>query len=131
MSTAFLTRTPRRQEALQWFALGAAPLAWAGQQVVGFGITQAACNAAGHRWMIGADVWQIALIASAAGVVVAAEAAAIVLFRSLRHVEPEDAPPLGRRHFFAVAAVVGNVLFLAIILMSGLGAVYLPFCRQS
>ena len=131
MSDAVLTGTPRRREALQWFALGAAPLAWAVELVLGFGVTQAACNAAGHRWTIRTDAWEISLMAAAASVVLVAEAAAIVLLRALREVGDSDPPPTGRQHFFATAAVVGNVLFLVIILLSGVGAVYLPYCQQS
>jgi len=131
VSAGFLTRTSRRQEALQWFALGAAPLAWTTQHVLGFGVTQAACHTVGHRWSLDTDVWELAFFGAAIAVVVAAELAAIVLFLAIREVEPDDPPPAGRRHFFAAAALVGNVLFLAIILMTGLGSYFLPGCRQS
>ena len=39
----------RRLELLQWFGLLAAPLAWAVQLVVGFGVAEASCARAGGR----------------------------------------------------------------------------------
>ena len=40
-------------------------------------------------------------------------------------------PPEGRRHFFALAASIGNVLFLVIIVLSGTGAIVHEPCMQS
>jgi hypothetical protein len=44
----------------------------------------------------------------------------------------KDEPgPLGRIHFFAQAALLGNVLFLVIVVLDGVAAVHELPCRQS
>lgn len=126
-----LVATPFGQELLQWFGLLAAPLAWTVQLVLGFGITEARCEAGSMRWGVGVDTWEIALMAAAGLVVLLAEAAAVGLYLATRDVAYDAPPPLGRRRFFVTASSLGNVLFLAIILMSGLAAVYHTPCRQS
>lgn len=117
-----------RLELLQWFGLLAAPLAWAVQLVAGFGVANAACDGAGG---ISVTPYAVSFTAFALAIALAAEAAALVLFRALAAIE-EDAPgPSGRLRFFAVAALLGNVLFFVVILLSGVGAVvHLP-CTQS
>jgi hypothetical protein len=118
-------------ETLQWVGLLGAALVWAGQHVVGFGTAVADCAVGSRHWGIGLDVWELALLAAAATLVLVSEAAAIGVLRETRGVEYGDPAPWGRRHFFALAAAVGNVLFLAIILMTGLASVYHPECRQA
>ena len=119
------------QEFLQWFGLLGAPLAWTVQLVLGFGVAEARCDPGSMRWGIALDTWQIALMGAAGAVVVLAEAAAVGLYFATRHVPYDGPPPLGRRRFFVTAASLGNILFLAIILMSGLAAVYHTPCQQS
>ncbi len=115
--------TLRRLAALQWFGLVAGGLVWSAQLVIGFGVTQAACGAAGSRWGIDEEVWQLALLATAGALVVAAEAAATAVYLRTRPAEWSDAPPEGRLHFLAAAALVANLIFLAIVLLSGVAAV--------
>jgi hypothetical protein len=117
-----------RLELLQWFGLLAAPLAWTVQLVAGFGVANASCDGAGG---IPASAYEVGFTTVALAITIAAAAAAIVLFRSVAGVD-EDAPgPAGRLRFFAVAALLGNVLFFVIIVLSGVGAVvHLP-CAQS
>jgi hypothetical protein len=120
--------TGRRLELLQWFGLLAAPLAWAVQLVAGFGVADAACDGAGG---VSVTPFVVTLTAFALAVTVLAEAAAAVLFRSLQAVEEDAEGPPGRLRFFAVAALLGNVLFFVIILLSGVGTVvHLP-CTQA
>ena len=131
----------RRLSVLQWVGVVAAPLAWTGQHVVGYGVGQARCSVAGMRWGIGFDTWQLAILAAAGLLVLASEAAAVVVFLATRETNYGDGPPgsgrwggavpYTRLHFFATAAMVANVLFLAIILMDGLGSVFDPLCVQS
>ena len=118
-----------RLELLQWFGLLGAALAWAGQLVVGYGVTVARCNPA--RLGLALDTWEIVLTAIGGAIVLAAEAAAIAVFLETREAGHDGPPPAGRRHFFASAAVVGNVLFLAMILFSGLGAISNSGCGQA
>jgi hypothetical protein len=113
-----------RLEALQWYALLGGALAWATQHVVGYFVSTAACNdAASHVSAV-----QVALAVGAALAIVSAEAAAVIVFRAT---SPDEPPPLGRLHFFAQAAILGNVLFLFIVVLSSVGTVvHLP-CAQS
>ena len=118
-------------EALLWFGLLAGPLAFVGQQVVGVGVTFASCSPAGSRWDVPMHGVQLGVTAATALVVVLAEAAALAAFRATRHVEQEGEPPLGRIRFLATAALAIGPLFLALVLLGGLGAVVHPACRQS
>ena len=116
-----------------WFGLLGAPAAWVVQFLVGYAITEAACGRAG----LGGGVDGVTIVATAIGATVAilAELAAIAAFRATRAAEgaggSEEPPPRGRVHFLATVGIVIAPLFLAIILMSGLGAVLLPECVQS
>jgi hypothetical protein len=116
--------TRLRLELLQWYALLGGALAWATQHVGGYFVSQAGCGSP----RIGAETPQIALAAAAALAIVAAEAAALVVFRATSLDEP---PPSGRLHFFAQAALLGNVLFFVIVVLNSLGTVYHLPCAQS
>ena len=120
-----------RAEILQWFGLFGAALIWTTQLVVGFGLTVARCGAGGVHWGIGLHTWEIVLMVVGAAVALSGEAAALSVFLALREVEHDGPPPLGRRHFFAAGAVVGNVLFLMIILLSGIGVIVHTPCHQA
>jgi len=120
----------RRLELLQWFGLLAAPLAWTVQLVVGFGAADANCARAGSRWGISVEGWMIGLTAAAATVAVCAELSAAALFRELRDVEDDAPGPRGRLHFFSVAALVGNVLFIGLIVLTAFGVLSHLGCRQ-
>ncbi len=126
-----MTAVPERRgaEFFQWFGLIGAGLVWITQLVIGSGVTQAACGPAGPGWNIDVDAWQIALMAVGVPLAVLAEVAAVAVFRETRGLDHDDAPPWGRRHFFVVAAILGNVLFLVAILMSGIAAIYETPCR--
>ena len=124
-----MTRT--RLEALQWFGLFAGPLAFAAQHVAEVFASLADCNPAGSGWGVPQHGIQIGLTAAAALVVVAAEAAAFAAFRETRELGHEDEPPLGRIRFLATASLVIGPLFLALVLLSGLGAVAHPNCHQA
>jgi hypothetical protein len=126
---------------IQWIGVVVAPLAWTGQHVVGYGVGQARCSVAGASWGIGYDTWQLAILVAAGLLVVASEAAAVTVFLATRDTNYGDGPPgegrwggavpYSRLHFFAMAAMVANVLFLTVILLDGLGAVFSTLCAQS
>jgi hypothetical protein len=118
-----------RAEVLQWFALFGGALAWATQLVLGFGVATATCSAAGTQWGIDLKAWELAVAGAAVAVVLLAEAAAIVVLRETWGVADDGPPPLGRLHFFALAAVVGNVLFLGAVILGGVGTVVHPPCQ--
>jgi hypothetical protein len=121
----------RRLEMLQWFGLFGGAFAWTVQFVTGYGVGQAACSAGSSRWGIGGKTWEIALMAGAGAVALLALVSAVLVLRATRDTDHEGTPPDGRRHFFAYAAVAANVLFLAIILNTGLVALHHFPCRQS
>ncbi len=109
--------TVRRLSLLQWIGTLVPPFVWATQHVLGYGIATAECgDGRVTRTGVSNTVWELALLGLAALVVVAAEAAAVAVFRATKGEDPEDS----RLHFFATAAVVANVLFLTIILLDGL-----------
>jgi heme/copper-type cytochrome/quinol oxidase subunit 2 len=121
----------RRAEFLQWFGLLGAALAWTAQLVLGFGVADARCAAAGIRWGLDLDTWQIVLMAVAGVLVLLAEAAAVWLFRATKDTGPSGPPPWGRRHFFVAGASLGNILFLVMIVLSGVAVIADVPCRQA
>jgi hypothetical protein len=123
--------TTRRLTVLQWLGLLVGAFTWAAVHVVGYGITEAHCSVGGARWGIGLDVWQATLMSVAALVVLAAEAAAVTVVVRTRGLDDSAAPPLGRVHFFGVAAAAANAIFLTIILLDGFAAIFDAACRQS
>ena len=130
----------RRLSVVQWVGVMVAPLAWTGQHVVGYGVGQARCEV-GAAWNIGFDTWQLAILAAAALLILISEAAAVTVFVATREVNYGDGPPddgrlagvvpASRLHFFATAAMVANVLFLAIVFLDGLASVFDSLCVQS
>jgi len=118
-----------------WFGLLGAPAAWTAQHLTGYGIAEAACSEAGARWSISVDAWTVAITAAGASIAVLAWLAALAVFGRTRDAEgvggAEEPPPKGRIHFLAVAGLFISPLFLAMILMSGIGTVVLDRCVQS
>ena len=133
--------TLRQLSVVQWVGVMVAPLAWTGQHVVGYGVGQARCEVGAMNWGIGFDTWQLAILAAAGLLILTSEAAAVTVFLATREVNYGDGPPddgrwagvvpFSRLHFFATAAMVANVLFLAIVLMDGLASVFDSLCVQS
>lgn len=114
---------------LQWIGVLAAPLTWAAQHVVGFGVTQAECNVGGMRWGISNNVWQLSMLGVGGTIVIGAEIAAAIVFRRTRNIGHDDPPPDGRLHFLATAALVANVLFLSVMLLDGIASNLTSLCR--
>jgi hypothetical protein len=133
--------TLRQLSVAQWVGVVVAPLAWAAQHVVGYGVGEARCEIGGLHWGIAYDTWQLAILAGAGLLVVISEAAAVTVFLATRETNYGDGPsgdgrwggvvPYSRLHFFATAAMVANVLFLAVILMDGLTSTIDSLCVQS
>jgi hypothetical protein len=109
-----------------WLGVFGAPGAWALQHVSGYALTEATCGDAG--WHVNLDAWTIAVSAGAALVAVAAGTAAALTYRATRAAGEE--PPVARIRFLAVIGIAIAPLFLAMILMSGLGTLFLDHCRQ-
>jgi len=123
----------RRADALMWFGLFGAPAAWAGQHVAGVALTIGAChdNTAGPDLGIRVDLWTVVTTAAAVLVATLALLSAIAAWRSARDADDSDPPPGGRVHFLGIIGLTISPLFLAIILMSGIGTIVLQECVQS
>lgn len=119
-------------EFLQWFGLFGAALTWSTQLVLGFGVALARCGAANAVLGVDLRAWQLTLLGVGVVLVVLAEAAALETLWETRAVHYDDAAPDGRRHFFAVAAVLGNLLFLVAIVLGGVAVViHEPPCQPA
>ena len=121
----------RRLAFLQWFGFLAGGTIWFAAFLAGIGTSVAVCNPVSSRWGIPHDTVQTALLAFGGAVVLAAEAAAVAVFRATRNVREQDPPPQGRLHFFAIGAMVGNLVFLVIILLSGIATIVDRACHQA
>ncbi len=115
---------------LLWFGVLGAPLAWGLQFGIGYWITQGRCSP-GDEWGSGPDLWTLVLTILAAAAAIAAAATAVALFRATAAAEAEGAPPAGRTHFLAIVGMAIAPLFLAIIVMNGVGVLVLSSCSQS
>ena len=123
--------TMRRLEFLQWFGFLAGGTIWFTEFILAVGASEAVCNPASSTWGIPHDTLQLVLLAVAAFVVCCAEVAAVLVFRATRAAEEQGPPPQARMKFFAIAAMAGNVVFLMIIVLSGLATVFDRLCHQA
>ena len=123
----------KRAGTLMWFGLFAAPFAWAAQHVAGVWLTLGEChdNTAGPDWRVHVDTWAGIVTAVAALIAALGLLSAVLAWRTTRGVDDSDPPPAGRIHFLGIIGLPISPLFLAIILMSGLGTIFLPQCVQS
>jgi hypothetical protein len=124
-----VTLSDTRAELYQWFSLFGGGLAWATQLVLLFGVGTARCSTGGSQWGVDQRTWVIVVTAAAGLIVLLAEAAAAAVALETWGVAEDGPPPDARRHFFAVAAVVGNVLFLGAVILGGAGALAHPPCQ--
>jgi hypothetical protein len=123
--------TVQRLSSLQWFALLAGAAMLAAGHILGIGLTYAECNVGGARWGIANDPWEIAILATAAFVMVLSAVASVtVLVRTQETSYDEDDPPLSRIRFFAIAALVANVAFTVVMMLDLVGNVFNAVCRQ-
>jgi hypothetical protein len=116
---------------LQWFGFLAGGMVWFAEFLAGVVSSQTTCNPASRRWGVPHDSLQLGLMLFGVVVVGAAEVAAVVVFRATRRVEEEAPPPEGRLHFFAAAAMLGNLVFLVIIVLTGLATLVDRACHQA
>jgi hypothetical protein len=120
----------REASRLMWVGVWAPPVAWALQLAAGVMLGFAQCGPNGRRWGISLDTWEVGSAVVAGAVAVAGIVAAIVAFRGTS--DRSDAPPPGSRiHFMAAMALAIGPLFLAIIVLNGLGTGLVDLCRQS
>jgi hypothetical protein len=118
-------------EFLQWFGLFGAALTWTAQLVIGFGVAVAGCSPANSILMVDVRTWEWSLMGAGIALVSLSEAAALTTLWETRAVHYDDAAPEGRRHFFALAAVLGNLLFLVAIVLSGVASATHQLCHPA
>jgi hypothetical protein len=121
----------RRLSQLQWVGILVGGPLWFAEFLAGTGESQLQCNPASRQWGLPHDAIELALMLFAAVAVGVSLAASAIVFRATRDVEEQDAPPVGRIHFFSAAAIAGNVIFLGVILLTGIATIVDQLCRQS
>jgi hypothetical protein len=121
----------RRLEVLQWFGLLAGAAAWGAAHVFGYGLTETRCNSGSVGWDVALHGWVGALTGLAAAITVCAALASVSVLVLTREVSYEDDPPVGRIRFFAIAALIANVLFLVMVVLYAAGSIANDPCRQA
>jgi hypothetical protein len=121
----------RKLEVLQWFGLLAGAAAWGAAHVLGYGLTEADCNSGSAAWGIELHGWEGVLNGLAGATVLCAGLAAVSVLVVTRGVSYEDEPPVGRIRFFAIAALIANVLFAVMIVLYAAGSIANDPCRQA
>jgi hypothetical protein len=120
----------RRLAVLQWIGLLGGAALWGFAHIVGYGVSEAECSPVGARWSLDFDRWQWLTNGIPALLVVGGLAASAVVVLGTNGVTYESPPPLGRMRFFAIAALVANLLFLTMIVLYLVGTVANTPCRQ-
>jgi len=113
----------QRLSQLQWFGLVAGVIALAFGHLLGVGLTRAECDSGGAPWV------RALLIVAAAVMVLAACASGFVIART-QNTGYEEEPPLSRIRFFAIAALVANVVFALVMTLDLVGN-FNASCGQS
>jgi hypothetical protein len=117
-----------RLEILQWYALIGGALAWTAEHVLGYFVSVAGCSTSVGHWHVNLGLWESLLTVAALSAVLAAEAAALAVYRATASVDKDAPGPDGRLHFFAQAALLGNVLFFMLVVLDGAGVLYHANC---
>jgi hypothetical protein len=123
--------TRLRLELFQWYALLGGALAWAGQHVLLYFVSVAGCSTAVGHWHVNIGLWQVIISLAALAGVVVSELAAYRVYRQTEDVDKDAAGPDGRLHFFAQAALLGNVLFLMLVLLDAGGGLAHLDCQMA
>ena len=116
---------------LQWFGLLAGAAAWGVAHVFGFGLSETRCNSGSGGWDVALHGWEGALNGFAAAITLSAALAAGSVLVLTRGTSYEDDPPTGRIRFFALAALIANVLFLVMVVLYAVGSIANDPCRQA
>jgi hypothetical protein len=115
---------------LLWYAVLGAPAAWGAQFAISYWVTEAKCSVAGERWGVSVEAWVIALTVVATAVALGGWLIALGLFQATESDDLDSAPPGGRTRFLAAVGLAIAPIFIAIILLNGVGAV-VQSCSQS
>ena len=123
-----LERTSLLTNLLLFHGLLAAPLAWTGQLVVGYGIGEADCSAGSGRWGIDSQTSELALTAAAAAIALTGLLTAGWLLVEARRAGGDER---GRIEFMASGGVLVSAIFVVLILLGGIAVLYISHCHQS
>jgi hypothetical protein len=113
-----------------WLALFGAPIAWAGSHAVGWGVSEATCEAVGPQWNIAFTTWETVLLILAVLLAVASIVSSTLLYRSVKGVDKDAPGPGGRLWLLSISGMVVSPLLLMIILLTHIGALLLGHCVQ-
>lgn len=125
---------------LLWFGVIGGAGAWVVQFLANLALTFAECDQPSARWMLPVHGWEIAFSLVAAAVVLGAGGVSAWIFLRTFRIDDVAAherrgegvsPPLGRISFLSMVGLLVNLLALAMIVMTGIGAPLLPVCQQS
>lgn len=120
----------RRGEILLWAGVLAAPAAWTVEHVLGYGVTEAACDPSSTSTPVATHTWLVLATSLAGALAVAGIVAAALSLFSVREAGNDDPPPTGRVWFMSICGLVISPIFLMIILLNGIGALLLGGCHQ-
>ena len=121
----------RRLAVLQWLGLFLGAALWGAAHILGYGITEADCSRGSAGWGISLDLWEGLVTAIAAALALTSALAAAAVVVGTRETSYEAAPPVGRMRFFAIAALIADAIFLAIIVLYAVGVTAGVPCRQA
>jgi hypothetical protein len=118
---------PARHLGRLWYAVLAAPLAWATVIAAGYFLQDAGCPPASSGDIWGIDVSAVSVAVVSIGAVIAGAGVLVGLWEIRAARSGEDRR--GRAEFMAVAGLLGSLLFLLAIVLSGIAFIPLSSCR--
>jgi hypothetical protein len=114
--------------ALAWFGVLTPPLAWAIQLVLGYAFEEAGCGRPGSTlWGTGIEPLTAVVIIACAGLAVLGGLAALVSWRATADGDAADTRGVNR--FMASTGMLGSVIFLVAICLSGIALIPLDACN--
>jgi ubiquinol-cytochrome c reductase cytochrome c subunit len=108
-----------------WVGLFAAPCAFAFEHVFGWGLSEANCDVVGRQWGISFSAWVAGVTAVAALAAAGGIAAALSAYRTIKGIDSDEPPPVGRVWLMSICGIVVSTLLLILILLGGTGALLL------
>jgi hypothetical protein len=105
-----------------WLGLLAAPVAWTAQLVLGYGAEEADCAAGSGGWDFSSHTVNAILFAVAGAAALAGLGAAVWGLRAAEH------DTRGRIAFMAFGGALVSSLFVALVVMTGIGVLSLEPC---
>ena len=113
-----------------WVGLFAAPVAFAVEHVLGWGISEANCEAVGRQWGISFTVSAGVLAAVCALVAAGGLVSAGLSYRAMSGTDNDAPPPDGRIWLLSICGIVVSSLLLILILLTLAGILLLGHCHQ-